>query len=142
MSRARGIVARVGLAIAIFTLIMALGIAGFAVISINGEIPYPVLIAAALFSVNALFFFLIGAPTAVGRTRLDEIEGLNMYLSVAEKDRMNMLGMFLETCVGFLLIFSGHALENFWWQLYPEYNSPEENLDFQVGGSPRPQHHF
>lgn len=92
MSRARGIVARVGLAIAIFTLIMALGIAGFAVISINGEIPYPVLIAAALFSVNALFFFLIGAPTAVGRTRLDEIEGLNMYLSVAEKDRMNMAG--------------------------------------------------
>eukprot|EP00873_Tetraselmis_striata_P022928 jgi/Tetstr1/443192/TSEL_031232.t1 len=92
MSRARGIVARVGLAIAIFTLIMALGIAGFAVISINGEIPYPVLIAAALFSVNALFFFLIGAPTAVGRTRLDEIEGLTMYLSVAEKDRMNMAG--------------------------------------------------
>ncbi|SDT92628.1 DUF2207 domain-containing protein [Stappia sp. ES.058] len=92
MSRARGIVARVGLAIAIFTLVMALGIAGFAVISINGEIPYPVMIAAGLFSINALFFFLIGAPTAVGRTRLDEIEGLNMYLSVAEKDRMNMAG--------------------------------------------------
>ncbi|WP_425088358.1 DUF2207 domain-containing protein [Stappia sp.] len=92
MSRARGIVARVGLAIAIFTLIMALGIAGFAVISINGEIPYPVMIAAGLFSINALFFFLIGAPTAVGRTRLDEIEGLSMYLSVAEKDRMNMAG--------------------------------------------------
>jgi uncharacterized membrane protein YgcG len=92
MSRARGIVARVGLAIAIFTLVMALGIAGFAVISINGEIPYPVMIAAGLFSINALFFFLIGAPTAVGSTRLDEIEGLSMYLSVAEKDRMNMAG--------------------------------------------------
>ncbi|MEM9330198.1 MAG: DUF2207 domain-containing protein [Pseudomonadota bacterium] len=39
---------------------------------------------------NVLFFFLLGAPTALGRKRMDEIEGLKTYLTLAEKDRMNM----------------------------------------------------
>ncbi len=42
--------------------------------------------------VNLLFFFLMGAPTPLGRKRTDEIEGLQRYLTVAEKDRMNMAG--------------------------------------------------
>ncbi|POF34779.1 DUF2207 domain-containing protein [Roseibium marinum] len=47
-------------------------------------------IAAALIALNILFFFLMGAPTVVGRQALDEIEGLRLYLTVAEQDRLNM----------------------------------------------------
>jgi len=39
---------------------------------------------------NVLFYFLLGAPTQLGRKRMDEIEGLKTYLTLAEKDRMNM----------------------------------------------------
>lgn len=39
---------------------------------------------------NVVFFFLLGAPTSLGRKRMDEIEGLKTYLTLAEKDRMNM----------------------------------------------------
>jgi uncharacterized membrane protein YgcG len=42
--------------------------------------------------VNMLFFFLMGAPTPIGRKMMDGIEGLRLYLSLAEKDRMNMAG--------------------------------------------------
>jgi len=45
-----------------------------------------------LIMVNVLFFFLMGAPTPLGRKRADEIEGLKRYLTVAEADRMNMAG--------------------------------------------------
>ncbi|MBB6181140.1 DUF2207 domain-containing protein [Pseudorhizobium flavum] len=42
--------------------------------------------------VNVIFFFLMGAPTPLGRRLMDGIEGLRTYLSLAEKDRMNMAG--------------------------------------------------
>ena len=38
--------------------------------------------------VNALFMYLLKAPTAVGREALDEIEGTRLYLTVAEAERM------------------------------------------------------
>lgn len=41
---------------------------------------------------NGLFFFLMGAPTPVGRKLMDGIEGLRTYLTLAEKDRLNMQG--------------------------------------------------
>ena len=41
---------------------------------------------------NVLFFFLMGAPTPLGRKLMDGIEGLRLYLTLAEKDRMNMQG--------------------------------------------------
>jgi uncharacterized membrane protein len=41
---------------------------------------------------NALFLFLMGAPTPLGRKLMDGIEGLRTYLTLAEKDRMNMAG--------------------------------------------------
>ncbi|QKV18914.1 DUF2207 domain-containing protein [Oricola thermophila] len=47
---------------------------------------------AAIAMVNALLFFLMGAPTRLGQQRTVEIEGLRRYLTVAEKDRMNMAG--------------------------------------------------
>nr|WP_117191038.1 DUF2207 domain-containing protein [Rhizobium terrae] len=41
---------------------------------------------------NVIFFFLMGAPTPLGRKLMDGIEGLRIYLTLAEKDRMNMAG--------------------------------------------------
>ncbi len=38
-----------------------------------------------------LFWFLLKAPTRLGRDMLDQIEGYLLYLTVAEKDRLNML---------------------------------------------------
>ncbi|MCF3642890.1 DUF2207 domain-containing protein [Rhizobium sp. TRM95111] len=42
---------------------------------------------------NVLFFFLMGAPTPLGRRMMDGIEGLRQYLTLAEKDRMNLAGV-------------------------------------------------
>ncbi|MBH0237522.1 DUF2207 domain-containing protein [Methylobrevis albus] len=42
--------------------------------------------------VNALFFYLLGAPTALGAKVMDRIEGFRLYLSVAERERLNMAG--------------------------------------------------
>ncbi|WP_288427808.1 DUF2207 domain-containing protein [uncultured Agrobacterium sp.] len=42
--------------------------------------------------INVLFLFLMDAPTPLGRKLMDGIEGLRLYLTVAEKDRMNMQG--------------------------------------------------
>ncbi len=41
---------------------------------------------------NFLFFFLMDAPTPLGRKLMDGIEGLRIYMTLAEKDRMNMAG--------------------------------------------------
>ncbi|EAV43429.1 hypothetical protein SIAM614_06583 [Stappia aggregata IAM 12614] len=72
---------------------LAISGAAFGAYHVNGGVEsLPVLpfIAVALVALNILFFFLISAPTALGRQALDEIEGLRMYLSVAEKERLNM----------------------------------------------------
>ena len=54
---------------------------------------FPVLIAfGGILLVNLLFFFLMGAPTPLGRKMMDGIEGLRTYLTLAERDRMNMAG--------------------------------------------------
>ena len=41
--------------------------------------------------INLLFYRLLKAPTLTGRKILDKIEGFKMYLSIAEKDRLNLL---------------------------------------------------
>ncbi|MDD1496804.1 DUF2207 domain-containing protein [Agrobacterium sp. CNPSo 3708] len=41
---------------------------------------------------NVLFVLVMGAPTPLGRQLMDAIEGLRLYFTVAEKDRMNMQG--------------------------------------------------
>lgn len=41
---------------------------------------------------NALFYFLMGAPTPFGRKLMDGIDGLRIYMTLAEKDRLNMQG--------------------------------------------------
>ncbi|MFZ0791937.1 MAG: DUF2207 domain-containing protein, partial [Chromatiaceae bacterium] len=45
----------------------------------------PLMALATLLMLNILFFFLMGAPTPLGRRRMDEIEGLRTYLKVAEE---------------------------------------------------------
>lgn len=44
-----------------------------------------------MFIINIVFSHLVQAPTAEGRRLLDTIEGLKMYLSVAEKDDLSTL---------------------------------------------------
>ena len=46
---------------------------------------------AAMGLVNALFYHLLKAPTLSGRKIMDQIEGFKLYLSVAEKERLNLL---------------------------------------------------
>lgn len=45
-----------------------------------------------IFALNVVFYFLMGAPTPLGRKMMDGIEGLRQYLTLAERDRMNMQG--------------------------------------------------
>lgn len=70
--------------------ILMLNVFNFSVDIILPVLPYFILIAI-IIGINALFIYLIKAPTVLGRQRMDEIEGLKMYMEVAEKDRFNML---------------------------------------------------
>ncbi len=49
------------------------------------------LIIGSMLLMNILFYHLMKAPTISGRKRMDEIEGLKMYLEVAEKHRFDKL---------------------------------------------------
>lgn len=62
--------------------------------TVLGSISNPLLIGAVatLVMLNLLFFWLMGAPTPLGQQRMAEVAGLRQYLSLAESDRMNMLG--------------------------------------------------
>lgn len=42
-------------------------------------------------AVNAIFKILLKAPTIEGRKLMDDIEGFKMFLSITEKERMNLL---------------------------------------------------
>jgi uncharacterized membrane protein YgcG len=44
-----------------------------------------------LFFTGILFGYLIKAPTRKGRQLMDEIEGLKLYLGIAERDRLEMM---------------------------------------------------
>ena len=58
-----------------------------------GDIQQPLfpILMAALGCVNVLFYHLLKAPTVTGRDVMDELEGFRMYLSTAEKERLNLL---------------------------------------------------
>jgi uncharacterized membrane protein YgcG len=53
--------------------------------------PIAALLVLAMVLTNVLFLYLLKAPTLDGRRLMDEIEGFARYLSVAEKDRLNLL---------------------------------------------------
>ena len=52
--------------------------------------PYLIIVFGTIFLI-ILFWNLMQAPTVFGRKRMDEIEGLRMFMEVAEKNRLNML---------------------------------------------------
>jgi uncharacterized membrane protein YgcG len=54
------------------------------------SVPAVVTLAAMAF-LDALFYHLLKAPTLSGRKVMDQIEGFKLYLSVAEKERLNLL---------------------------------------------------
>ena len=41
--------------------------------------------------INIIFYHLLKAPTLLGRKVIDKMDGFKMYLSAAEKDRLNMM---------------------------------------------------
>jgi uncharacterized membrane protein len=49
------------------------------------------MVVAMMIFINILFYQLMRAPTLTGRKILDKIEGFKMYLSIAEKERLNLL---------------------------------------------------
>jgi uncharacterized membrane protein YgcG len=53
--------------------------------------PAMIILLALIFTVNIVFYHLLKAPTLLGRKALDQIEGFKLYLSVAEKDRLDMI---------------------------------------------------
>ncbi len=50
-----------------------------------------VLVLISVLASNFLFYHLLKAPTIMGREVMDKLEGLKLYLTVAEKERLNML---------------------------------------------------
>jgi uncharacterized membrane protein YgcG len=63
---------------------------GVVMLSWAVSIPAAATLAAMAF-LNALFYHLLKAPTLSGRKIMDQIEGFKLYLSVAEKERLNLL---------------------------------------------------
>lgn len=57
----------------------------------NATSPAAVLCIFTIVLLNILFYHLMKAPTIKGRRIMDQVEGLKLYLSVAEKDRLNHL---------------------------------------------------
>nr|WP_298104301.1 DUF2207 domain-containing protein [uncultured Shinella sp.] len=74
------------------TVFGGIAIALFATSAANGHLPLFAAIGGIVVT-NLVFFFLMGAPTPLGRKMMDGIEGLRQYLTLAEKDRMNMAGV-------------------------------------------------
>ena len=66
--------------------------AGVVVVMSDMVAPAALLPAAAAAAVTVAFWYLMKAPTRLGRKTLDAIEGYRLYLSVAESDRLNMAG--------------------------------------------------
>jgi uncharacterized membrane protein YgcG len=72
----------VAIVIGIATAFVAVGISG------GGGVPLIIGIAALMVLVVFMFARLVEAPTLEGRKLLDEIEGLKLYLGVAERDEL------------------------------------------------------
>ena len=48
------------------------------------------MLVAAFATLNGLFFYLMRAPTALGRQIMDQLSGFKLYLETAESDRLNL----------------------------------------------------
>jgi hypothetical protein len=54
--------------------------------------PFPFVLVTAFTALNGLFFYLMRAPTALGRPVMDQLSGFKLYLETAEADRLNLQG--------------------------------------------------
>ena len=52
--------------------------------------PFSFVLVGAFTMVNGLFFYLLRAPTALGRPIMDQLAGFRLYLETAESDRLNL----------------------------------------------------
>ncbi len=52
--------------------------------------PLPFVLVTAFAALNGLFFYLMRAPTALGRPIMDQLAGFRLYLETAEADRLNL----------------------------------------------------
>jgi uncharacterized membrane protein YgcG len=52
--------------------------------------PFSFVLMGAFAALNGLFFYLMRAPTALGRPIMDQLAGFRLYLETAESDRLNL----------------------------------------------------
>lgn len=95
--RKRSVLVRIGAALGlVFTGFLALCVYAMMLLGIAGSMAsgdWPVAVGVCgILMMNAFFFFIMGAPTPLGARHMDEIEGLRLYLTLAEQDRMNLSG--------------------------------------------------
>lgn len=76
---------------AIGTLISALTLLGAVLLDTNGAVIPFVVTAALLLIANIIFYRLLRAFTKKGRALMDRAEGLRLYMSIAEEERLNVL---------------------------------------------------
>ena len=89
-SRVQSIVAIAVLGFLLFNLVSILALDSiYRIFLVDIDIALPIL---GIIGLNVLFWFLMGAPTKLGRDVMDKIAGLRLYLKMAEADRMNMAG--------------------------------------------------
>ncbi|WP_417694962.1 DUF2207 domain-containing protein [Roseibium sp.] len=94
LSGSRSLLQRVGSIMGLFfVLIVLLVLGGASAVAAFSEGSLLTLVAVLIVATNVFFIALMGAPTALGRSVLDAIEGLKLYLEVAEAERMNMEGV-------------------------------------------------
>jgi uncharacterized membrane protein YgcG len=74
-----------------FSIISSLGLALFSTLLEFHETPM-LFAVGGIVLLNLLYVFIMGAPTPLGSKMMDGIDGLRQYLTLAEKDRMNMAG--------------------------------------------------
>jgi len=91
----------------------------------------PVILSVLFIILFIVFFWLIKAPTVEGRKVMDEIEGFKMYLSVAEKDKLNFFhepDMTVERFEEMLPYAIALGVENKWGKKF-EYALERANQD-------------
>ncbi len=85
------------ISMSLFALPFIIGeLVGFGMFIFAASLSAALILAAVLF-INVVFYHLLKAPTIKGRKIMDKIEGFKMYLSVAEKERLNLLNPPEET---------------------------------------------
>ncbi len=60
------------------------------IVSFLEAYPFSPVLVTSFAAINGLFFYLMRAPTELGRPIMDQLEGFKLYMETAEKDRLNM----------------------------------------------------